>query len=737
MKRPARLLLILVVLALALGGCLDPITVLTDAQRPTPAADSGRVRVLPDPTTPPEPDKPGTPAHAIDTSDLIREPVTPADRANEQNIGKADIPVADLRELAIHFKGLSADTPLRNCTTEPIYTVGDAERFNVLNGTMQENFMVDATLIAKTDQAYMWVDNHWLNRVNHTVLQQALDLFGEEIIPRDHALFGQEDSPGIDCDLRIHILNTSNTAAGGYFSSIDQVTKQVRTDSNEKDMFYIDIEGIGGPRAVGGSYYNGSLAHEFQHMILNKQDPNEDTWITEGMSELATFINGEDSAHDAVAAQAPNIQLNAWPDGGTADAGTYGTAFSFILYFWDRYGDAGVQALAAEDANGLAGVQKVLDKIDPDRQVDDLVADWLIARLLDDPSIDNGRYGYRQSDRVKAEPRQTIDQYPFKQRAEAHQYAGDYTVFRGSRDLAIDFAGSTKAQMIDAQPHGGQYFMWSIGGDVADLRLQREFDLSGVKNATLNYWTWYDLEQDWDYAYLSVSEDGGKTWTLVKAPSMTDSNPTNNSYGWGYTGRSGGGDRAEWIQESVDLTPYAGKKITVAFDVINDMAVNRPGLAVDDVEVPEIGYRTDFEKDEGGWQPAGWIRTNNFVPQKYVVQLVSFGKAGKVEVSRLPVNEDNTARWDIPLSQLEKAMVVVSPMASRTTEVAQLGRARSDRRIHASAAAASLATGAPATRLAEVCLAAAWLPRRSASRMSSCDQIKWKPENIHCPPVSC
>ena len=455
-------------------------------------------------------------------------------------------------------------------------------------------------------------------------------------------------------------------------SGVDQVTRQVRSDSNEKDIFYVNIEGSGGPGGIGADYYHGTLAHEFQHLITNKQDGNEDTWISEGMSELAMYLQRlDDRPVDAIAATNPDIQLNSWPDGGVAEARHYGTAFSFMLYFWDRYGDAGVQALAAEDANGLAGIQRVLDQIDPGKQVDDLVADWLIARLLDDPSIDNGRYGYGKSDRAKVEPRQTIDQLSVRRAVSVHQYAGDYTRLEGDRDLTIDFAGSTKAQMIDAQPHSGQYFMWSNRADVADLRLQREFDLSGVKNATLKYWTWYDLEKDWDYAYVSVSEDGGQTWKLLKAPSMTDSNPTNANYGWGYTGKSGGGDRAEWIQESIDLTPYAGKKIVVAFDVINDLAVNRPALALDDVEVPEINYRTDFEKDADGWQPAGWIRTNNFVPQKYIVQLVSFGKDGKTEVSRLPVNEDNTARWDVPLSQLQKAIVVVSPMASKTTEVAR------------------------------------------------------------------
>lgn len=665
-----RLLLVLIVAALALGGCLDPISVLTDT-RSTPASDGGRVRELPGPTTQPRPDQPDTPAQPIDTSGLIREPVTDADRTNEQLIGSTDIPIANLHDLALRFQGLPADTPRKNCTVEPSYNVGDQEQFSVLDQDSLKTFTVDATLIAKNDTTYMWLDNNWLNTVKHDALKRSAQTFNDQIVPRNRALFGMEDTPGIDCDPRIHILNTSNTNAGGYFSSVDQVTRQVREDSNEKDMFYIDIEGSGGPRAIGSGYYNGVIAHEYQHLILNEQDKNEDTWISEGMSELAIYLNGDDPEADWIAALNPDIQLNSWPDGGVASSENYGTAFSFMLYFWDRYGDAGVQALAAEDANGLAGIQNVLNQIDPGKQVNDLVADWLIARLLDDASIDNGRYGYAKSDRATVEPRQTIDRYPFDEQTSVHQYAGDYTQLEGNRDLTIDFIGSTKAPMIDAQPHSGQYFMWSNRADVADLRLQREFDLSTVQNATLKYWTWYDLEKDWDYAYVSVSADGGQTWQLLKAPSMTDSNPTNANYGWGYTGKSGGNDRAEWIQESIDLTPYAGKKISVAFDVINDLAVNRPALALDDVEVPEINYRTDFEQDDGGWQPAGWIRTNNFVPQKYIVQLVSFGQGGQIEVSRLPVNEDNTARWDIPLSQLEKAIVVVSPMASKTTEVAR------------------------------------------------------------------
>jgi hypothetical protein len=671
MKQSVRLLFVLLVAALALGGCLDPVSVLTDT-RATPAANGGRVNELPGPTTQPQTAEPDSPSQPIDISELIREPATAADRTNEDLIGSADIPIADLRELAIRFKGVPVDAPLKNCATEPAYAVGDVEQFNVMNVATLEDFVVNATLIAQHDTTYMWLDNNWLNQVNLEALKRAAQTFNDQVVPRNRALFGQEETPGIDCDPRIHILNTSNTNAGGYFSSVDQVTQQVREDSNEKDIVYIDVENNLGLEAIGTAYYNGTIAHEFQHMILSKQDANEDAWISEGMSELAMFLNGASPEVDIVAAMAPDVQLNSWPDnGGPAGPEYYGTAFSFMLYFWDRYGDAGVQALTAEDANGLAGIQNVLNQIDPGKQVDDLVADWLIARLLDEPAIDDGRFGFRQSDRVKVEPRQSIDRYPFSEQAAVHQYAGDFTELRGDRDLVIDFAGSTKAQNLAAQPHSGQHFMWSNRADLADLRLQREFDLSSVQNATLKYWTWYDLEGDWDYAYVSVSKDGGQTWQLLKTPAMTDSNPVNANYGWGYTGKSGGGERAEWIQESIDLTPYAGQKIVIAFDVINDQSVNRPGMALDDVEVSEIDYRSDFEQDVGGWQPAGWLRTNNFVPQKYIVQLVSFGKDGQIEVSRLPVNEDNTAQWDVPMSQLEKAIVVVSPTAYQTTEVAR------------------------------------------------------------------
>src|SRR5512139_981578 len=200
-----RLLLVLIVAALALGGCLDPVSILTDT-RPTPATDGGRVRELPGPTTEPPTDRPNTSTDSIDTSDLIREPVTDADRTNEQLIGSTDIPIADLHDLALRFQGLPADTPRQNCTAEQSFNVGDQEQFSVMDQDSLETFTVDATLIAKNDMTYMWLDNNWLNTVNHNALQKSAQAFNDQIVPRNRALFGLEETPGIDCDPRLHIL---------------------------------------------------------------------------------------------------------------------------------------------------------------------------------------------------------------------------------------------------------------------------------------------------------------------------------------------------------------------------------------------------------------------------------------------------------------------------------------------------------------------------------------------------
>ncbi|MGH9204836.1 MAG: hypothetical protein ACRD2A_26725, partial [Vicinamibacterales bacterium] len=320
---------------------------------------------------------------------------------------------------------------------------------------------------------------------------------------------------------------------------------------------------------------------------------------------------------------------------------------------------------------GLDGVAEALRKVGYRGTLDDFFADWAAAKFLDNPSIEDGRYGFRRTDPPTAELAATIDAYPYRveQPNQVNQYAAQYFMLLGDEDVRIDFAGSTKVGMIDAEPHSGEYYWWSNRGDSANMRLTREVDLSSVSQATLSYWTWFDTEEDWDYGYVTISEDGGKTYQILKTPSSTDRDPNNNNLGWGYTGNSGGGRSPDWIQESVDLTLYVGKKILLRFEAVNDLAVNLPGFAIDDIAIPEIGFKDDAES-EAGWTSEGWIRTNNFVPQKFIAQVIGFGKDGNTSVTRLPLDDDNTGAWDIPLSQWNSAVLVLAATAVKTSEPA-------------------------------------------------------------------
>jgi bacillopeptidase F (M6 metalloprotease family) len=140
------------------------------------------------------------------------------------------------------------------------------------------------------------------------------------------------------------------------------------------------------------------------------------------------------------------------------------------------------------------------------------------------------------------------------------------------------------------------------------MSLTRSFDFSNVSGPlSLDYWTWYDLEEDYDYLYLSVSTDG-ENWQILTTPSGTPLDPTGNSYGWGYNGRSGGGDTAQWIEESIDLSQFAGQVVQVP-SITSQMPQERGRILLDDISSLK-STTSDFEADAAVGN-GGWVRIEN------------------------------------------------------------------------------------------------------------------------------
>jgi len=209
--------------------------------------------------------------------------------------------------------------------------------------------------------------------------------------------------------------------------------------------------------------------------------------------------------------------------------------------------------------------------------------------------------------------------------------------------------------------------VWSNRADESDTRLTRAFDLTGVSRATLRFWTWYHIEEGWDYAYVTVSTDGGARWTPLTGPRMTTEDPHSNAYGPGYTGQSGG-----WVEETIDLSPYAGQEILLRFEHITDDAMTQPGLVVDDIRIPEIGYSEDFERDDGGWLSEGWLRMDNRLPQDFLVQVVQPGAVDGPVTRLLGPGDAPQGEWTITVGgRAGDAAILVAGLTPVTTEPAR------------------------------------------------------------------
>ncbi len=593
----------------------------------------------------------------------------PVDSVSNETLGTLQntiVPPNDPRELACRLKGL-CDVPEVMATSAAPRVIGDTSKFWVSNLDTISNTEVQATLRYATPHVYFWVQDGVT--YDEKEMKSLVDEFENEIYPTNREFFGSEWSPGIDGDEHIYILYSRGlgSSIAGYFSSSDSVHPLVQEYSNGHEMFLFNADNT----FLGEDFTYGVLAHEFQHMIHWNLDGNETSWLNEGSSELAAFLNGYDpGGFDWVYISDPDLQLNDWPNDQDATTPHYGAGFLFMTYFLDRFGEDATKLLVKDPANGLDSVEDVLREIDATDSLsgqpisaDDFFMDWAVTNFVLDKSIGDGRYVYKNYPGAhRASATETIFSCPQAPIArDVHQYGVDYIAIECEGDYTISFTGSTVTGLLPASPYSGEYAFWSNKGDESNMTLTREFDFTNVSAPIeLSFRTWYDIETDWDYVYVEASENG-ENWQILLTPSGTDTDPSGNSYGWGYTGVTNG-----WIEEKVDLSEYAGKKISIRFEYLTDAAVNGEGFMVDDVRVDAAGYSSDFEAGDDGWQAEGFVRVQNVLPQTFGLALI---KTGDSSVTMIPLNEDQTAEIPLSLKAGEKAYLVVTGTTRFTREL--------------------------------------------------------------------
>ncbi|MCL4833929.1 MAG: immune inhibitor A [Caldilineaceae bacterium] len=642
-----------------------------------PAAASTPGKETPTPARPRETPKATKKAAAASqpTGAAVLPPIQESE--SEAQLAGVIVPTRDLRDLALRLRPDVDSIPQEVAMTE--YKIGDEIEFWASNVDDKRQFKVKATLIYTTDVAYVWVESGKEHDKDKII--RSVDTFSEKSYPVEREFFGSEWKPGIDKDPRLHILHANDlgSSIAGYYSSADEFSNLANEFSNEKEMFYISLEWLN--RSRDYAYYETVLAHEFQHMIHWYNDRNEETWVNEGLSELAQEVAGypPDTGFASVFASIPDTQLNTWSDNPAGNGEHYGSAYLFMAYLLQRFGEDVTKAVVAHPANGIAGVSEALAETGHPLTFQDVFADWLVANYANDPDAlgGNGLYGYKQLQAPSPSADKTFRRYPVEKRSSTvRNFGADYLELQGSGDVTFRFRGNTETRLANVTPFSGQKMFWSNRADDSDSRLTQFFDFSGVAPGTaleMRANLWYDIENDYDYLYLLVSEDD-KKWEILPGQRTTTEDPSGNSFGHAYTGESSpsGDEIPEWIEERYDLSAWAGKKVSLRFEYVTDDAVNYPGAFVDDISIPAIGYSTDFENGPDGWESEGWLLTDNRLPQRWIVQVLAVHNGQLVGVERATVTPTGETTIQINgLSRNTRAVVIISGATPVTTEEAQ------------------------------------------------------------------
>ena len=589
-------------------------------------------------------------------------PVLPAEEA----VSHAPLPWRDLDELAIRVKGLPPEAMVPS-TVAPAEgrKVGDRSNFWVAEESTDSYYSVAATLRVVTPHTYIYVADGVT--VDPGKLQEGAKVFEERIYQQNREYFGQEQAVGLDGDPHVSIIHAVIPGLGGYFTSVDSYPRSVHPYSNERKALYVNVDAA----PPGSAGYYSVLAHEFEHMIHWNTNRSEETWIKEGAAEVATDAAklGTSGAMRGFESK-PDTQLNSWAEERGDVVPHYGAGYLFISYFLQRFGGYHeAMDLLTGTTRGPETFDSFLFRHGYGLTFEQVFKDWVIANYLDEAKAGDPRYSYQNIDIGVPATDRVTSSIGWRDRT-VQQFGSDYIELDGRWSNArIQFQGDRTTGVIPVRAHRGRDLWWSNRGDMADTTLTHVFDLRSVSTATLNFWTWYRLEEGYDYAYVMVSRDGGRTWSTLPATGTTSDDPNGNNLGVGFTGRSGGGKTAQWTEEQVDLSAYAGDVVLVRFEQITDDATNAPGFAVDDISIPELGYASDVE-DDGGWFSAGFIRTDGVLSQRFALQLIRSGVETTVE--QVTVEPDQTAEVVLDNSdgRLQNAVLVVSGLTRHTTEPA-------------------------------------------------------------------
>jgi bacillopeptidase F (M6 metalloprotease family) len=137
-----------------------------------------------------------------------------------------------------------------------------------------------------------------------------------------------------------------------------------------------------------------------------------------------------------------------------------------------------------------------------------------------------------------------------------------------------------------------------------------------------------------------------------------------------YAGRFYTGRMRQWVDETIDLSDYAGQEILLRFEYVTDPILTFGGLALDNIAIPEIGFYDDAETAAAGWTADGFTRAAAYLPQTWHLLLVTFEGDAPV-VTELETAANGTLSYTLEASSsTQQPILIVAAASPMTLELA-------------------------------------------------------------------
>ncbi|MCF7918881.1 MAG: T9SS type A sorting domain-containing protein [Candidatus Cloacimonetes bacterium] len=357
----------------------------------------------------------------------------------------------------------------------------------------------------------VFVDNAiWENTVSQNDVDLVARVFDDStaadpahgIYELDTQMFGMPSDIDDNGKVNILLYDIDDADINGFFSPSDI---SGGTHSNNMEIIYIDENPHGS--GINSSYCFSTVAHEFQHLIHYTLDPNEQTWINEGLSCFAQTVTGWVSPYWMVMfTQNPDNNITQWTAGPD-----YPQTWLFMIYLWEHYSlddENIIYNLVAEPLNGMDGIDAALQTTGwLDFYAEDVFNNWVIANFINDQEFMDGLFGYADNPvgtgTYAMGTVNDISFYPTSETYSMQHWSVNYFTFTNlENSLKINFLGNADYSQFKVR-------LVSFTGNTPFMLYEMNLDEFATGEITLP-----NNDENYDNVVMFVTDTSGGTGTV-------------------------------------------------------------------------------------------------------------------------------------------------------------------------------------------------------------------------------